>query len=151
MTTRLATHGVRCFSPIRVLLHHFQALQCLEDLPRHVPGAHAEVGRAHPVPLSPSVHLDHGSDAHPPSQVQVASCGCWRDINDAMPGMFHYGLRRRVPTRDMKSDIPAYQICPRGGLELLSTCQITCCAADTEMWGMLSLYICCVGSNTLHD
>lgn len=116
-------HTVSSFSPIRVLLHHFEALQSLEDLPRYIPGAHTEVGRAHPVPLPPSVHLDHGSDADPPSQVQVTSRGCWRDITDAIHNMFHGGRCCLVPQKDVKSHIPAYQICPCGGLKLLSTCQ----------------------------
>lgn len=70
-------NAVHSFSPIWVLLHHFEAFQSLEDLPRHVSGAHTEVGGAHTVPLPPSVHLDHGSHADPTTQIQVTSCGCW--------------------------------------------------------------------------
>lgn len=67
-------------SPIWVLLHHFEAFQSLKDLPRHVSGANAEVGRTYTVPLTPSIDLDHGSNADPSSQVQVPSCGCWWNI-----------------------------------------------------------------------
>lgn len=55
--------------PTRVLLDHLEALQSLQDLPRHIPGAHAEVGGAYAVPLAPPVDLDHRAHAHPSSEV----------------------------------------------------------------------------------
>lgn len=62
--------------PIGVFFHHLQSLQRLEDLPRHIPGANAEVGRAYAIPLTPSVDFDHSAHPHSSSQVQVTGRRC---------------------------------------------------------------------------
>ncbi len=103
--------------PVWVFLHHLKALQSLKDLPRHIPGAHAEVGGAHSIPLTPSVDFDHRADADPSSQVQVTSCGRWRDApteyNVCCNASLFKCLKHSwlVHPKHMKSNIPAYQMC----------------------------------------
>ena len=67
---------VKWGSPVGVLLHHLEKLQCLQHLASNIFGSYAEVGRAHSVPLAATIDLGHGANTSTATKVQVADCGC---------------------------------------------------------------------------